>query len=1133
MAGGADPRLASWAAAHARSAGRDVGEAGGALRGGRSRGASEVWVRETHVLRGHTNRFQKAVTWVDMPDRGRLLVTGSVDGSVRVWEPSTGSQVAAFEHDLGATVWGARPAGDDGRVLNNCVYALDAYVAPDTGHLCVVSVGLDGLINIRDVDAGVLLNSIRGYSGRLLGVVCVGDGDEMSVVVGGASRTVESWNARTGEHEQSFEYGSELFALNRIRLPNGSALLAAGDAHGYVRIFDTTDWSVVRELNLRRSAEGARGLVTCTDLVCADSRWLVAVAQNSVIEGNGWVSVWDIHSGISVMDVEEHHGGATSVSWLTLPDGGLLLASSGRDSMVRIWDIDTQTCIALFRLPKEVGVIRWAPPGPESAVLAVGCGDTHVHLLEVRWKALRQEGRPAPEGGGLGVTAALATRGGERTQAVIWDVPSPAWDVRASTPPSSRLTWRLLIPRLFAVRRSVDGWCAAISRSIDGRERHLVGRAGEITLYESDMRGYSGTTIASLSDEVRCLACAETTQGMFLAAGTEEQNALVWNIAQREWAIPRSFELGNGPVTAVALGDTTDGRTLVAAARTGPGAGFRIWDVNNGRALIRVGIPGTVHGMAFTISSDGRTVLAVGSEDRLYLWASQDGEDWAQVADVLLPLPVDAQVRALHWASLPDGRSLLAAGLVNGRVMLWDFPDLRGPFVVNTDCGSVASVALAVDPSQGVWLAIGGRHGWATYELRIGPPEAEVNRAPARTRTTLPSIRSAAMPGLFALGQAGMWRPLGLLEDILTLTATTRAGGLHDERLGALREHAGVRRLRELDWPARARVALAGLLLVDADCGEAWVPPEGTGPAQWHAAFTAVSPVVPGAERQPGPEVDALTAAADRIGERTVGMLTVLGPEVAAADPGLILRLIGRESDLPLLDAQGLKLLAAASLEQSKVTTHVGVATHVPGAIGVSRHGLPDQLLQTQLALPSEVLTLRRLTQELLYRQHSAFVPPRPQPVTLVLDTTPPTFGGVEGLLRLVGHLITTSLWQQGERPLLVTAGRPDRVVELTGPAQLMELWTSRTLYSPEETLAMALDTAKAEGLPVVLLAHQHAPRPEHAPWLRLLATYHPGEPPAGGLSNGRHHFLPPSPPVRQLVSTVRALLTDTEGQVP
>ncbi|WP_369242487.1 WD40 repeat domain-containing protein [Streptomyces sp. R21] len=1015
-----------------------------------------------------------------------------------------------FEHDAGATDWGPRPEDGDGKLLNKCIYDLDAYVAPDTGHLCVVSVGLDGLINIRDVDEDVLLNSIRSHSGRILGVVFVGDGDERSVVAGGAERTVSSWNARTGELERVFQFESELFALSCLRLPSGSALVAAGDENGVVRILDTAAWPDARELNLRRP--NARNLVTSTDLVSADGRLLVAVAQTAdMSEGTGRVSVWDVLNGASVMDIESHDGGAAAVSWLALPDGGLLLASSGRDRVVRIWDVDTQMCLADFVLPEEVGVVRWASPGPDSAMLAAGCGDTHVHLLEVRWRALRQEGRAAPEGALFDVTAALGARSGERTQAVAWD----------AHPVTS--------PRLSAVRQDEADLYAAIAWSADGTVRHVIGRAGDIELWDPGASGAPGPYVLdSFLRDVRCLACAETTQGTLLAAGSGGRYAQVWDITQRESSLPKAFELVGAPVTAVALGDTSEGRTLVAAACAGGGARVRIWDVADGRLLAECSTASAVCGMAFTVSNDGRTVLAAGDTHHLYLWASEDEEGWIETR-----VGIDAQVRAVHWVSLSDGRKLLAAGLVNGRVMLWDFPDLRGPFVVDTDCGWVASIALAADSSNRVWLAVGGSRGWATYELRIDPPVRGADRAPVmRTRTVLPSIRSAAMPGLFALGQAGMWRPLGLLEDTLTLTATTRSGGLHDERRAVLREHAGVRRLRELDWPARARVALAGLLLVDADCGEMWVPPEGTGPAQWHAAFTAVSPAATGAERQPGPEVDALTAAADRVGERTVGMLTVLGPEVAAADPGLILRLIGRESDLPLLDAQGLKLLAAASLEQSKVTTHVGVATHVPGAIGVSRHGLPDQLLQTQLALPSEILTLRRLTHELLYRQHSAFVPPRPQPVTLVLDTTPPTFGGVESLLRLVGHLITTSLWQQGERPLLVTAGRPDRVVELTGPAQLMELWTSRTLYSPEETLAMALDTARAEGLPVVLLAHQHAPRPEHAPWLRLLATHHPGEPPAEGLSNGRHHFLPPSPPARQLVSTVRALLADTEGQV-
>lgn len=1123
VTGATDPRLASWAAAHARSAGRGLAEAREPLVTPRPGEPVTVEMRTLHVLDGHTERFQAEMVWTDMPDGRRLLVSASVDGTARTWDGRTGLPIHAFTHRSGAP--GSEPETVDpadpnpfATLTRHCIYAVDTFVAPDTGRLCVVSVGLDEWVNIWDAEADVLLNSFDCGMGRILGVACVWNGDDLSVVTVGDAGA-QSWNPFTGERQYASSYGRDLYSLGRLRLPDGTELLAVGDGVGQVHILDGHTGGVRRVLNVKSSDSGSRDLVTSSNLVLSEhGTALVAVTQNT-----GRVSVWDVHSGELVMNLEGHEDSASSVSWVTLPDGRLLLASSGRDNTVRIWDPAAGVCVMTLRTPDEVGGVTWARPERDNVMLAGGCGDAHGYVWEVRWSPVLAAadgestggGRPvagASEGSGVvGLTATPVSSGRGRTQAVGW-----------------RVTNDDPVPHVLTVRRSGEVEAAAVAVSSDGTERQVFGEHGGLVMLKpSEAGGSVGRTQPLHAGGYRCVAFAETPEGRLLVAADVGRTGVVVVDVTHEFARGvRTFSTVPMTVTAVALGALPDGRNLVAAAHAG--VGVDIWDTTVPAPLAQLNTATTSRGMAFARTPYGRTVFAVGQDYGLTLYETEDGLTVNLAAGLRGYLPTGAQVRTVSWLTLPDGRMLLAAGLINGQVCVWDFPDLHGPFVVDTHCGWLASVSLTVDPAGNAWLAAGGGRGWSTHLLSLDPPVGEGFLRAARSRAVPVAVRSAAMPGLFALGQAGMWRPLGVLEDALTLTGAARQGALHDSRLAVLREHTGVRRLRELNWPARARVALGGLLLVDADCGDAWAPPEGTGPAQWKAAFGGLPPVAPGAEPTAVPTVEELTAAADRIGERTVAMLTILGPDTAAADPGLVLRLIGREQDLPPLGDQGLRLLTAASLEQSRVTSRVGVATHVPGAVGVSRHGLPGQLLQTQLALPEKVLKLRRLTDELLYRQHSAFVPPRLRPVTIVLDTTPPTFGGAENLLRLVGHLVTMALWRQGEHPRLVTTGRPDRAVELTGAAQLMDLWTSRTLRAPDETLPAALDTARADHLPVVLLAHQYAPRPEPAPWLRLLTTYQPGERPVPGPLNG-HHVLPPDPPVGQLMSTVRALLADGE----
>ncbi|WP_322724531.1 hypothetical protein [Streptomyces spongiae] len=1128
VTGGVDAGLAAWAAAHARSAGRDPGEVPEAPAAPRVRGG--VTAHRRHVLKGHDPLPYMAMAWSPEGLGAPLLATGSADGTVRVWDPVTGETVRAFRHRTD------RPDTGPGEAVSD----LDWYVSPDSGDLRLVTVGADGVLSVWNASTGVLLDSLQIGPEPVVGVVCLQDFDDILLVAIDSDGVVRAWEPHTWRLQYSVDLGRGGFpSLSHRRLGDGRHVLAVGRGGVHAVLLDGRAGVVLGELGM---PSGVRGLTGRAPVIM--STGVVEREDGSLIVAAGWpedggrITTWNVddrrfrawHRGDPLTNVPPmpawqaasftgHAEGVLSVSWLRMPHT-ILLGSAGSDGVVRIWSGNDQ-CVSEIETAVAANFLAWGPArAADVAMLAVGCLDGDVQIWEVHCPTDLLEHRTTPRA--TARSSSVVVTGGDVVSAGPAPTQAVGWDVSQEGP-----------ARLLAVRRGHDEQPAAVLRMPDGTVVSAVGAPGRTWVFSEDENHPRGL-FRHGEQTVRSVALVESGQGHVLVATAGEKHGVHIGELSANGTLtePPVTQPSGSPTTAVALGAGT-GPILPTVLAAATSRAVHIYLVADGSLLADLPTPDAAHGMAFTARPGVSALLAAGGTDYLGVWESWDGTLWENAAPII---SVSGQVRSVDWARLPHDGRLLAAGLSGGRVLVWDWPYRNLLFEAHAPVGRLASVALAVGPDERVWLAVGGSSGWMTYELLVAPREEGTPAPPFRmagtaaARTAVATdVRSVAMPGLFALGQAGMWQPLGLLEDMLTLTATTRDRHLHDDRLGALRDNPGVRRLRELEWPARSRVALAGLLLADADQREVWVPPEGSGPAQWRAAFRAVPPVAAPSEPPPGPAPGEVAATADRVGERTVAMLTLLGPDVAAADPGLVLRLIGREHELPPLGAEGLRLLAAASLEHGRMTTRVGTSTHVPGAVGVSRHGLPDRLLHTQLALPKDILMVRQVTNELLYRQHSAFVPPRPTPVTLVLDTTPPVFGRAEGLLRMVGHLVTLSLWQQGEHPLLVTAGKPAEVVELTGPAQLIELWTARTLHPPDRTLPVALDTARGLHRPVVLLTHQHAPLPDPVPHLRLVTTCQPGEPPAVRPSNGHHHVLPPDPPADRLVSVVGELLTAEE----
>ena len=111
---------------------------------------------------------------------GSTVLSGGLDGLIRVWNLDTGRAIQSFAGHAGGVI--ALALSPDGKTA--------------------VSVGDDGVIKLWDVREGRELMALAGHAGDIRALAFSPDG--ALVIGGGWDKTVRLWNAATGRLFQSF-----------------------------------------------------------------------------------------------------------------------------------------------------------------------------------------------------------------------------------------------------------------------------------------------------------------------------------------------------------------------------------------------------------------------------------------------------------------------------------------------------------------------------------------------------------------------------------------------------------------------------------------------------------------------------------------------------------------------------------------------------------------------------------------------------------------------------------------------------------------------------------------------------------------------------------------------------------------
>lgn len=332
--------------------------------------------RETEelVAIGHDGDVYSVVAFVglDGQDRHVLLATAGNDGTIRIWDPTTGEEtidpltghdgavfsVTAFEGRDGQTLLAS--GGEDGTLRIWDPETGRQTMTPVTGHgepvlavgtlveeteagtrTLLVTAGQDNSVRLWDPAGGQPVTApLTGHENWVRAVSRVPplSGAHQLLATGGDDHTLRIWAPRDGQ-PAGVPFDDAVTTTRTLTSFTGEeeqTLIAAVDAEGVLRVFDPAEGEQVDMLETEH--DGDVLAVTALRVVQDDEHKLVFATGGE----DGVVRLWDPGTGAMTGEVvTDHAGGVRALSAFVGFGGRSFLATGGEDEVVRLWDPGT------------------------------------------------------------------------------------------------------------------------------------------------------------------------------------------------------------------------------------------------------------------------------------------------------------------------------------------------------------------------------------------------------------------------------------------------------------------------------------------------------------------------------------------------------------------------------------------------------------------------------------------------------------------------------------------------------------------------------------------------------------------------------------------------------------------------
>jgi WD40 repeat protein/DNA-binding XRE family transcriptional regulator len=315
------------------------------------------------------------------PD-GKLILTGSIDGTAALWDSLDGKSLqhyfghsgsivnVAFSPDGNyiftasgdgtARLWNLQ-TGQELRRFTSPAYISSAAISPDGKYLLTGS--NDGLARLWSVTARPELPSLATSSG--FGAVAFSP-DAKYILTGDFNGVASLWDFETGLKMRDFPADTDLINYGVAFSPDGKYALT-GNWDGTVRLSDAYTGKEIRQFFGHNSRVNSVAF-------SPDGKYIAAATYRD----GAWI--WDAKTGLEI-----RHFDSVAILYRVAfsPDGKYIAASGGKgDGSARLWDISTGTLVHQFVGSSDgMSSVAFSPDGK---YIVTASSDNMAHLWDVQ-----------------------------------------------------------------------------------------------------------------------------------------------------------------------------------------------------------------------------------------------------------------------------------------------------------------------------------------------------------------------------------------------------------------------------------------------------------------------------------------------------------------------------------------------------------------------------------------------------------------------------------------------------------------------------------------------------------------------------------------------------------------------------